>query len=106
MNELTRSSATRLAELIRTRAVSPVEVVEAHLRSIETLNPALNAIVTLAPDAVEHAREAEAAIMRGEQVGLLHGVPVTVKDTIETQGLRTMSGSLLRAQHEPLEYAT
>lgn len=105
MDELTRFSATRLAELIRTRAVSPVEVVEAHLRSVEALNPALNAIVTLAPDALARAREAEAAIMRGEQVGLLHGVPVTVKDTIETQGLRTTSGSLLRAQHVPFEDA-
>ncbi|HYE66706.1 MAG TPA: amidase [Pyrinomonadaceae bacterium] len=102
---MTKQSATRLAELIRTRAVSPVEVVEAQLRRIERINPQLNAIVTLAPDALERAREAEAAIMRGEAVGPLHGVPITVKDTIETHGLLTTSGSALRARHVPSEDA-
>jgi amidase len=105
MDELTRHSATRLVELMRARAVSPVEVVEAHLRRIEDLNPGLNAIVTLAPDAISRAREAEAAIMRGDAIGPLHGVPLTVKDTIETQGLRTTSGSLMRAQFIPGEDA-
>jgi Asp-tRNA(Asn)/Glu-tRNA(Gln) amidotransferase A subunit family amidase len=102
---LTRYSATRLAELIRGREVSPVEVVEAHLRRIEELNPRLNAVVTLAPDAVSRARSMEAAIMRGEVVGALHGVPFTVKDTIETKGVRTTSGSLMRAGYVPLEDA-
>jgi amidase len=101
MNELTRHSATRLAELIHGREVSPVEVIEAHLRRIEELNPALNAIVTLAPDALVRARAAEEAVMRGEPTGPLHGVPVTVKDTIETKGLRTTSGSLRRAEYVP-----
>jgi Asp-tRNA(Asn)/Glu-tRNA(Gln) amidotransferase A subunit family amidase len=105
MNELTQHSATRLAELIRTRGVSPVEVVEAHLRRIDELNPGLNALVTLAPDALDRAREAESAIMRGGQVGPLHGVPLTIKDTIETKGLRTTSGSLVRAQFVPDEDA-
>jgi Asp-tRNA(Asn)/Glu-tRNA(Gln) amidotransferase A subunit family amidase len=100
-DELVKLSATKLAAMIRARAVSPVEVVEAQLRRIERINPKLNAIVTLAPDAVERAREAEAAIMRGDEVGLLHGVPFTIKDTIETKGLRTTSGSLLRASHIP-----
>lgn len=102
---LSRYSATRLAELIRGREVSPVEVVEAHLRRIEELNPRLNAVVTLAPDALTRAREAESAIMRGEAVGALHGVPLTVKDTIETKGLRTTSGSPMRAAYAPLEDA-
>jgi Asp-tRNA(Asn)/Glu-tRNA(Gln) amidotransferase A subunit family amidase len=100
-DELTKLSATKLAALIRARAVSPVEVVEAHLRRIERLNPKLNAIVTLDPDALERALEAEDAIMRGDNVGMLHGVPVTIKDTIETKGLKTTSGSVLRAQHVP-----
>lgn len=91
--------------MIRGREVSPVEVVEAHLRRIEELNPSLNAVVTLAPDALRRAREAEAAIMRGEAVGALHGVPITVKDTIETAGLRTTSGTLMRADYVPLEDA-
>src|SRR5258708_26708176 len=94
-DELTASSACQLASLIRSRVVSPVEVVEAHLRRIEKINPLVNAIVTLAPDIHERAREAEAELMGGKQIGPLHGVPITVKDTIETRGLRTTSGSIL-----------
>jgi Asp-tRNA(Asn)/Glu-tRNA(Gln) amidotransferase A subunit family amidase len=101
LDDLTAKSATELAALIRARAVSPVEVVEAHLQRIEALNPALNAVVTLAPDALERARAAEEALMRGAELGALHGVPVTVKDTIDTEGLRTTCGSLLRADHVP-----
>jgi amidase len=100
-NELTIKSATELVALIRSRAVSPVEVVEAHLRRIEQINPSLNAIVTIAEDAVERARVCEAALATGEDVGPLHGLPITVKDTIDTAGLRTTSGSRIRAQHVP-----
>jgi Asp-tRNA(Asn)/Glu-tRNA(Gln) amidotransferase A subunit family amidase len=87
--------------LISSRAVSPVEVVEAHLRRIEQVNPALNAIVTLAEDAIDRARKCEAALMSGNHVGPLLGLPVTVKDTIDTAGLRTTSGSQIRAHHAP-----
>jgi amidase len=76
-------------------------VVEAYLGRIEEVNPKLNAIVTLAPDACDQAKAAEVAIGRGELLGPLHGVPLTVKDTIETAGLRTTSGSLLRAEYLP-----
>jgi amidase len=101
MDELVSQSATALADLIRKRAISPVEVVEAYLRRIEKLNPLLNAIVTLAPDLIEQAKEAEAVVMRGDVVGPLHGVPVTIKDTIETAKLRTTSGSAMRAGFIP-----
>ncbi len=101
MSELTRVSATKLAELIRARAVSPVEVIEAYLTRIERLNPRLNAIVTLAPDALDRARAAEESVMRGRRLGPLHGVPVTIKDTIETAGLRTTSGSPIRTDYVP-----
>jgi amidase len=94
-------SLGQIAELIRTRAISPVDVVAAHLRRIEKLNPGINAIVTLAPDVLQRAKEAEAAVTRGDTLGLLHGVPVTVKDTIETAGLRTTSGSAMRAEFVP-----
>ena len=94
-------SLGKLAELIRTRAISPVAVVDSFLRRIENHNPELNAIVTLAPDAMKKAKEAEAALARGDARGPLHGVPVTIKDTIETAGLRTTSGSLLRAEFVP-----
>lgn len=94
-------SLGKLAELIRTRAISPVDLVDSYLRRVEKLNPRLNAIVTLAPDALERAREAEAGVTRGDSLGPLHGVPVTVKDTIETAGLRTTSGSAMRAEFVP-----
>ncbi len=104
--ELTTKSATELAALIRARAVSPVEVVAAHLSRIETINPQLNAIVTLAPDALDRARAAESALTAGDEIGPLHGVPLTVKDTIETQGVRTTSGSRLLANNIPDRDAT
>lgn len=91
----------RLAELIRRREVSPVEVAGAYLARIERINPSLNAIVTLAPSVLEQAREAEALLLRGDDVGPLHGVPLTIKDTIETAGLRTTSGSAMRADYVP-----
>ena len=101
MSDLSSESLTRLAELVRGREISPVEVLQAHLDRVDLLNPKLNAVVTLAPDAMEKAKEAVAAIARGDALGPLHGVPVTIKDTIETAGLRTTSGSLLRAEFVP-----
>jgi Asp-tRNA(Asn)/Glu-tRNA(Gln) amidotransferase A subunit family amidase len=98
---LTTLTAARLAELMRRREVSPVEVVEAHLGRIERLNPNINAVVALAPDALERAREAEAALMSGEAKGSLCGVPLTVKDTIEARGMRATSGSKARAGYAP-----
>ena len=101
MNELITKSLTTIAELIRRREVSPVEVAEAHLRRIEELNPYLNAIVTLAPDVLERARDAQVRLMLGDSRGALHGVPITIKDTIETAGLRTTSGSKMRVDCVP-----
>jgi Asp-tRNA(Asn)/Glu-tRNA(Gln) amidotransferase A subunit family amidase len=102
---LTTLSAAELARRIRAREVSPVEAVGAYLRRVESVNPALNAVVTLAPDALEQARAAEAEAARGEARGVLHGVPLTVKDTIEVRGLRATCGSRLRAEYVPGEDA-
>jgi Asp-tRNA(Asn)/Glu-tRNA(Gln) amidotransferase A subunit family amidase len=101
MVDLCAKSTTKLAELVRSRQASPVEIVQAHLDRIERLNPSLNAVVTIAPDAIDKAKEAEAAVMRGDALGPLHGVPLTVKDTIETAGLRTTSGSAMRSEFVP-----
>ena len=101
MNDLVELSLTTIAGMIQRREVSPVEVAEAHLERIARLNPALNAIVTIAPDVIERARAAEAALLRRDEVGSLHGVPVTVKDTIDTAGLRTTSGSKIRMDYVP-----
>jgi len=91
--EIFFSDATRLAELIRRRDISPVEVMQAHLDRIEETNPQVNAIVTVAAGALEAARAAEAAVMAGEPLGPLHGVPFTVKDSIDTAGVMTQRGS-------------
>src|ERR1700712_1071849 len=87
------SDATGLAELIRTKKLSPVEVVKAHLDRIEAVDPKVNAIVTVAEDALDAAKSAEAAVLAGEELGPLHGVPFTVKDSIDTAGVLTQRGS-------------
>src|SRR5690349_2258773 len=89
-------SLTELVELLRKREVSAREVVEAHLQRIALINPQLNAIVTLNPQAIEQAELA---------AGELAGLPITIKDTIETAGLRTTSGSRLRADYVPVRDA-
>ena len=101
MNEIIAHSIWQLADQIRRRVLSPIEVVEAYLRHIDDLNPALNAVVTIAADAMDKAREAEAAVVRSDALGPLHGVPLTIKDTIETAGLRTTSGCALRSDFVP-----
>lgn len=91
--EIIYSDATKLAELIRTKEVSPVEVVQAHLDRIEAVDPKINAIVTVADGALEAARTAEKAVIDGEELGPLHGVPFSVKDSIDTAGVATQRGS-------------
>lgn len=87
--------------MMRRREVSPVEVLEAHVARADALNPRLNAVVTFAPDALERAREAERALTSGGVLPPLHGLPVTVKDTIDTRALRTTRGSLAFAEYVP-----
>ena len=106
MDQLTELSVVDLASLIKTRRISPVEVVDAYLARIARINPVLNAIVTLNPELVDLGRKAEAALAQNEIPGPLHGVPVTIKDTIETANLRTTSGSRIRADFVPRRDAT
>ncbi|WP_407529506.1 amidase [Methylobacterium oryzisoli] len=87
------SDATGLAALIRTKQLSPVEVVQAHLDRIEAVDSKINAIVTVAEGALTAAKQAEAAVMAGEELGPLHGVPFTAKDSIDTAGVLTQRGS-------------
>ncbi|MBB3456480.1 aspartyl-tRNA(Asn)/glutamyl-tRNA(Gln) amidotransferase subunit A [Rhizobium sp. BK313] len=105
-DKLHYTDATKLAELIRTKQVSPVEVVKAHLDRIEAVNPQVNAIVTLAGGALEAAKKAEAAVMAGDTLGALHGVPFTVKDSIDTAGVLTQRGSPIFKGHVPDTDAT
>src|SRR5205085_12633831 len=106
MDEIIYSSATELARAIRDREVSSEEVVEAHLARIEEANPELNAVVHLTTEAGRaRAREADAALARGEVWGPLHGVPVTIKDAFETAGVVSVGGTKGRAGYVPLEDA-
>ncbi len=98
MSELTRLSAAEMAEQVRRKKVSPVELVEAHLARIERLNPKLNAFISLdAERALEAARAAEAQVTRGGELGPLHGVPISIKSSIEVAGLSYEAGTRLRA---------
>jgi len=98
--------ATRLAELIRNREISPVEVMKVYLDRIESINPQVNAVVTVADNALAAAKEAEAAILRGDKVGPLHGVPFTVKDSIDTENILTQRGSPIFKGRVPERDAT
>ncbi|HET8628359.1 MAG TPA: amidase [Thermomicrobiales bacterium] len=100
--DLCYTPATELARLIRERALSPVELTEALLARIERLNPALNAYCTVTADeARAAARAAEAAVTRGDPLGPLHGVPVSIKDLTLTKGVRTTRGSRAYADFVP-----
>ena len=92
--ELCYTPATRLARMVRDRTLSPLEIFDAVAARIETLEPRLNAFAALALDpARDAAREAEAVFARGEPLGPLHGLPVTVKDLTDAAGLPTRRGS-------------
>ena len=87
-----------MAEQIRRKKISPVELVEAHLARIELLNPKLNALVQVdAQRARRQAQAAESAVLRGEKQGPLHGVPISIKSSIDVAGLRCEAGTKLRA---------
>jgi Asp-tRNA(Asn)/Glu-tRNA(Gln) amidotransferase A subunit family amidase len=98
MTEINFLSAARMAEQIRNQQLSPAEVIEAHLSQIERLNPKLNAFVQVdAEGARRRAKESQLAVRQGKQLGPLHGVPVSIKSSIEIAGMRCEAGSKLRA---------
>src|SRR5215471_11982354 len=102
-----RFSLSLMAAMVRERRISPTELVDAHLRQIAKHNSKINAfVVLLEEEARSAARKAEAAIMRGEALGPLHGVPVTVKDSFDMAGLPTLCGSKFRLGHRSAEDAT
>jgi aspartyl-tRNA(Asn)/glutamyl-tRNA(Gln) amidotransferase subunit A len=98
---------TELARMIVTKAVSPVEVVRAHLDRIAALDGGLRAYITVSEEAaLQAARAAEAALMAGEPLGPLHGVPYALKDLYDTAGVRTTGGSRIFADRVPTADAT
>lgn len=102
MTQLPFRSATELAAAIRGKEISSTELVECCLDRIEALNPGLGAVVTVAAErACWEAGEADRRLVRGEEVGPLHGLPVTVKDCLETAGMRTTCGAAELAGYVP-----
>lgn len=99
-------SATELRERITSKKVSPVEIVSAVLARAEVLQPELNCFITLCgDDAMAAARAAERKMMAGEPLGLLHGLPVTVKNIVNTKGVRTTFGAVPYKDNVPTEDA-
>lgn len=106
MTDLTRLSASELRTRIDSREISPVELTDAVLARAEKLQPVLNCFVTLVPElARAAAQQAEAAVVKGEKIGLLHGIPFAAKDLVNTSGVRTTFGSLLHEGNVPKDDA-
>jgi len=99
-------SATWLAERLRTGELSSVEVVDAYLARIETVNPSLNAVVRLNDDARDDARRADKERSDGTLRGPLHGVPFTAKDSLDTAGVVTTAGTVAWRERVPTQDAT
>src|SRR5258706_12289199 len=98
MPEPTFTSAVDLASMVPEKQISPVEVAEAYLQRIEEQNPRLNAFVHVEPERVlREAHKAEDAVHRGEALGPLHGVPLSIKSSIDVAGYRCEAGTKLRA---------
>ena len=106
MTDLTRLPASELRTRIAAKEISSVELTDAVLARADKLQPVLNCFVTLVPEqARATAREAETAVMKGEKLGLLHGIPFAAKDLVNTAGVRTTFGSLLHEDNVPKDDA-
>lgn len=101
-NVLAFTPAYELAEMIRAKKLSPIELMQTILERIEDLNPKLNAYLTVAVDeAMSQAKTAETAVMSGSKLGPLHGVPISIKDLLPTKGMRTTMGSWVHRDWVP-----
>jgi amidase len=104
--DLCFKTAVEIASLVRQRKVSVVEVLEAHLQQIERVNPKVNAICTLVADqALEQATRADEALAQGKRPGPLCGLPIAIKDLVDTEGIRTTYGSPIYADWTPSQDA-
>ena len=102
MDEITSSSARSLADAIRVKELSSREIVEAYLARIDEVNDRLNAVVQVTGErALAEAHNADEMTARGESKGPLHGVPMTIKDSLDTEGIITTGGTTGRASFVP-----
>jgi aspartyl-tRNA(Asn)/glutamyl-tRNA(Gln) amidotransferase subunit A len=103
VSDLAALTLAGASELVRSKKLSPVELTEACLQRVERLNPGLNAFITVTADsALAEARAAEAHIQQGLWLGPLHGIPIALKDLVETAGVRTTGGSNLFRNRVPM----
>ena len=99
MNEKTTSdiltmSVHQLAKLIQKKKISSYEIVSAFVKRIEAVNPSLNAVVVFRPEeALKEAKKADEEFSRGKSKGVLHGIPCTIKDSFDTEGIITTGGT-------------
>ncbi|MFL6621248.1 MAG: amidase [Sulfurifustis sp.] len=106
MNDIAFSSAGALAAALRRRAIGSRELLEHYIKRVERFNPDLNAVVSLDLEGARRRADAlDAAAVRGEFQGPLHGLPITIKDLFETEGLRTTAGTKQYAEHVPTQNA-
>jgi aspartyl-tRNA(Asn)/glutamyl-tRNA(Gln) amidotransferase subunit A len=100
--DLLFTSAVKAANLIRSKKLSPVEYLDAVLKAVDAAQPRLNCFrVVMADEARAAAKEAEARVMRGEALGPLHGVPISIKDLVDVKGVPTRHGSAIFADNPP-----
>jgi len=101
-NDIVNMSATELVIQIKSKTISALEVMKAHLAQIEAINPKVNAIVTLDEElALKGAELADKSIAKGNNLGILHGLPIAHKDLVPTKGMRTTYGSLIHKDYIP-----
>jgi aspartyl-tRNA(Asn)/glutamyl-tRNA(Gln) amidotransferase subunit A len=106
-SDLTNLNLHEVASMVKEKKISPVEITRACLARIEQLNPSLNAFITVtAESALADAHQAESEVQRGEWRGPLHGIPIALKDLIDTAGVRTTAASALFKDRIPEEDAT
>jgi aspartyl-tRNA(Asn)/glutamyl-tRNA(Gln) amidotransferase subunit A len=100
--ELTSLNLHEAADLLKRKEVSPVELTQAHVERIQQLDQRLNSFITFTPElALQQAHKAETEIQQGDYKGLVHGIPLALKDLYETRGIRTTAGSTFFADYTP-----
>ena len=100
--EIVNMTATEMVDSIKSKSLSASEVMDAHLAQIDLVNPKVNAIVTLHPElGIEGAKLADEAIAKGDELGILHGLPTAHKDLVPTKGILTTYGSPLYSDYVP-----
>lgn len=107
MDNLIYQPLSVLIQAIQSKQISSVELIKAHIQRIESVNPKLNAIVHFLPEqALEQAQKADTALAQGQSFGILHGIPMTIKDSLDTAGVISTAGTLGRKNYVPAEDAS